>query len=176
MTLQSYSVVPHSGWCLFCTFNLDHQRIALSLVKVTYIEKKATIEGLVFGKVISTMKNIVSSSFLSCLSLQSHLCLLYEFAAEVDNKSIFPVSNFRHCTAGVLYIHLGALTQFIFYFSLRSQPNGWSSFVTVVTIFVQGDSWGPSECIEAAHHHLISLSQPGDTERRVGVGGLSAYE
>lgn len=63
MTLQSYSVVPHSGWCLFYTFNLDHQRIALSLVKVTYIEKKATIEGLVFGKVISTMKNIVSSSF-----------------------------------------------------------------------------------------------------------------
>lgn len=34
----------------------------------------------------------------------------------------------------------------------------------------------PSECSEAAYQHLITLSKAGDTEMRVAVGHLAAYE
>lgn len=72
--------------------------------------------------------------------------------------------------------HLCAVTQSIFYLFLMCQPIGWSSFITMVTTFVARDSWGPSECSDAAHHHPISISQAGDTEMRVGVDWLSASE
>lgn len=64
-----------------------------------------------------------------------------------------------------------------FPFSRRRQPIGLPRLVTAIATLIPADSPGPSECSEAAHHHLISLfSGGGDAEMRVGVGWLSAYE
>lgn len=195
VSLQSSSVIPYtvlvsSQWMVLQGLIL--YILVLSEVRAQssegYINWENGIywfpKGFVFVKVISNMKNIhglyygfLLQILLSCISLQYHLChLVYQFGAEADNKSVVPVSNFRRCTAGIFYIHICTATQSIFYFSLRSQPIGWSSLVTMVTTFVPGDSWGPSECNKEAHHHPISLSQAGDTEMRVGVGWLSDYE
>lgn len=57
----------------------------------------------------------------------------------------------------------------------RNRLIGRSYFVTMITTFIPGDSWGPSECSEAAHHHVISLSQAGETEMRMGVGWISLW-